>query len=32
MLMFTEAAAAAIAEVLDSIGDMCPECPPEDLV
>ncbi|MBR0908301.1 hypothetical protein [Bradyrhizobium japonicum] len=27
-----EAAAAAIAEVLDSIGDMCPECPPEDLV
>ncbi|OKO72311.1 hypothetical protein AC629_38250 [Bradyrhizobium sp. NAS80.1] len=27
-----EAAAAAIAEVLDSIGDTCPECPPEDLV
>jgi hypothetical protein len=27
-----EAAADAIAEVLDSIGDTCPECPPEDLV
>ncbi|OKO70888.1 hypothetical protein AC629_39865 [Bradyrhizobium sp. NAS80.1] len=25
-----EAAAAAIAEVLDSIGDTCPECPPTD--
>jgi len=25
-----EAAAAAIAEVLDSIGDTCPECPPPD--
>jgi hypothetical protein len=24
-----EAAAAAITEVLDSIGDSCPECPPE---
>lgn len=24
-----EAAAAAITEVLDSIGDACPECPPE---
>jgi hypothetical protein len=24
------AAAVAIAEVLDSIGDACPECPPED--
>jgi hypothetical protein len=24
-----QAAAAAIAEVLDSIGDTCPECPPE---
>lgn len=24
-----EAAAAAITEVLDSIGDTCPECPPE---
>jgi hypothetical protein len=23
-----QAAAAAIAEVLDSIGDTCPECPP----
>jgi hypothetical protein len=23
------AAAAAIAEVLDSIGDTCPECPPD---
>lgn len=27
-----EAAAVAIAEMLDSIGDTCPECPPEDLV
>ncbi|MET4719300.1 hypothetical protein ABIF63_003406 [Bradyrhizobium japonicum] len=27
-----EAAAVAVAEVLDSIGDTCPECPPEDLV
>ncbi|WGS20156.1 MULTISPECIES: hypothetical protein [unclassified Bradyrhizobium] len=25
-----EAAAVAIAEVLDSIGDTCPECPPAD--
>ena len=25
-----EAAAAEIREVLDSIGDTCPECPPED--
>jgi hypothetical protein len=25
-----EAAAAVIAEVLDSIGDTCPECPPSD--
>jgi hypothetical protein len=25
-----EAAAVAIAEVLDSIGDTCPECPPQD--
>jgi hypothetical protein len=25
-----EAAAVAIAEVLDSIGDTCPECPPSD--
>ncbi|OKO83223.1 hypothetical protein [Bradyrhizobium sp. AS23.2] len=25
-------AAVAIAEILDSIGDTCPECPPEDLV
>ena len=25
-----EAAAVAIAEVLDSIGDMCPECAPGD--
>ena len=24
-----QAAAVAIAEVLDSIGDTCPECPPE---
>jgi hypothetical protein len=24
-----EATAAAITEVLDSIGDTCPECPPE---
>jgi hypothetical protein len=24
-----EAAVVAIAEVLDSIGDTCPECPPE---
>ena len=24
-----EAAAVAVAEVLDSIGDSCPECPPE---
>jgi hypothetical protein len=24
-----QAAAAAIAEVLDSIGETCPECPPE---
>jgi hypothetical protein len=24
-----QTAAAAIAEVLDSIGDTCPECPPE---
>jgi hypothetical protein len=27
-----EAAADAIAEILDSIGDTCPECPSEDLV
>jgi hypothetical protein len=27
-----EAAAGAIVEVLDSIGDTCPECQPEDLV
>jgi hypothetical protein len=27
-----EAAAGAIAEVLDSIGDTCPECLPGDLV
>ena len=27
-----EVAADAIAEILDSIGDTCPECPPEDLV
>jgi hypothetical protein len=27
-----EAAAVAIAEVLDSIGDTCPECPPDDEV
>ncbi|MEH2488555.1 hypothetical protein [Bradyrhizobium sp. AZCC 2230] len=27
-----EAATVAIAEVFDSIGDTCPECPPEDLV
>ncbi|WP_027520528.1 hypothetical protein [Bradyrhizobium sp. Ec3.3] len=27
-----EAAAVAIGEVLDSIGDACPECPPEDVV
>ena len=26
----TAAAAAEIHEVLDSIGDTCPECPPED--
>ena len=25
-----QAAAVAIAEVLDSIGDTCPECPPPD--
>jgi hypothetical protein len=25
-----DAAAVAIAEVLDSIGDICPECPPAD--
>ena len=25
-----EAAAVAIVEVLDSIGDTCPECPPQD--
>jgi hypothetical protein len=25
-----EAAAAAIADVLDGIGDTCPECPPVD--
>jgi hypothetical protein len=25
-----EAAAVAIAEVLDPIGDTCPECPPQD--
>jgi hypothetical protein len=25
----SQAAAVAIAEVLDSIGDTCPECPPE---
>ncbi|MGA7804733.1 hypothetical protein [Bradyrhizobium sp.] len=24
-----QAAAVAVAEVLDSIGDTCPECPPE---
>ncbi len=27
-----EATAGAIADILDSIGDTCPECPPEDLV
>ena len=27
-----EAAAVAIAEVLDSIGDTCPECPPVDVI
>ena len=27
-----ETAADAIAEILDSIGDTCPECPPENLV
>ncbi len=27
---FSTAAAAEIHEVLDSIGDTCPECPPED--
>jgi hypothetical protein len=26
----SEAAAVAVAEVLDGIGDTCPECPPED--
>ena len=26
---FMQAAAIAIAEVLDSIGDTCPECPAE---
>ena len=25
-----EEAAAALADVLDGIGDSCPECPPED--
>jgi hypothetical protein len=25
-----QAAAVAIADVLDSIGDSCPECPPQD--
>ena len=25
-----QAAAVAIAEVLDSVGDTCPECPPQD--
>jgi hypothetical protein len=25
-----EAAAVSLEEVLDSIGDTCPECPPED--
>ena len=25
-----QAAAVAIAEVLDTIGDTCPECPPEE--
>jgi hypothetical protein len=25
-----QAAAVAIAEVLESVGDTCPECPPED--
>jgi hypothetical protein len=25
-------AADAIGEILDSIGDTCPECPPEDLI
>ncbi len=28
----SQAAAVAIAEVLDSIGDICPECPPDDVV
>ncbi|MEY9441706.1 hypothetical protein ABIF14_008797 [Bradyrhizobium elkanii] len=27
-----EAAAVAIAEVLESIGDTCPECPAEEIV
>jgi hypothetical protein len=27
---FSREAAAEIREVLDSIGDTCPECPPED--
>lgn len=26
----TQSAAAAIAEVLETIGDTCPECPPSD--
>jgi hypothetical protein len=28
----SQAAAAAIQELLDSIGDTCPECPPSDEV
>jgi hypothetical protein len=28
--MSSEAAALAITEVLDGIGDTCPECPPVD--
>ena len=28
--VFPEVAAAEIAEVLDGIGDTCPECPPVD--
>ena len=27
-----EAASVAVAEILDSIGDTCPECPPPDEV
>ena len=26
-----EAAAVAVAEIIDSIGDTCPECPPGDV-